>query len=886
MSITEEVRFGPFRLARKGRTLATEAGPVALSSRAFDVLATLIEAGGSIVSKDELMRRVWPNVIVEENNLHVQIAGARRALGSHQNYIVTVPGRGYCFAGEVESPLTPLPDATQDKAPAVAASERLAMPAETAPLIGREAELAELQHILSRNRLVTVTGPGGIGKTRLAVALGNAVADKFPGGARLIDLSPLADASLVEAAAAAALGIRLTGEATPIERFCAALGREPALLIFDNCEHLLGGVAALVAELLRRCEAVSVLATSQEPLRIAAETTYRLEPLTVPQSPATDVRALEQFGAVALFVSRVEAVDRRFALRPENGAAVAEICQRLDGIPLALEMAAARVPALGIEGVRLRLGERLRMLTTGARNAATRHRTLRDTVAWSYELLDAQDQAVFRRLGVFAGGFSAAAVQATTTAAAVHANNDADEWTTLDALSRLIDKSLVVVDPGEPPRYRLLETLRLFAVEQLAAHGEQAALLRRHAEYFEGFFASAYDEWEDTGDAVWLARNGVEVDNLRAALDWALQDPGAANLAISLAGSAGRLWDRVAPLAEGRRALERAEALLTPDTPPAIAARLHRQIGILWLASDRPRALAALLRAEALYRRLDDQANLGAVLTLVGPVHSFLGASAEARRTLHEARTILEVSGRRKSLFNVMNNLGALAWVDGDMTAARELFTQALQIARRWSERDGEVMALMNLAEIEFNLGQFDAAVERTGTAVAYLRGTGQQADLGWALVNLATYLLILGRLPEAAQAAREALALVRPVGGFILRVCLQQWALLAAGAGQLADAARLAGFVDAGYERAGETREPIERRVRDQLQAELQAGLTASGLAGYIAEGEAWSEAQAAAFANWLGEALPAEGRLAAVDPEQSPPQRVNTFEPPEQRV
>jgi hypothetical protein len=175
--------------------------------------------------------------------------------------------------------------------------------------------------------------------------------------------------------------------------------------------------------------------------------------------------------------------------------------------------------------------------------------------------------------------------------------------------------------------------------------------------------------------------------------------------------------------------------------------------------------------------------------------------------------------------------------------------------------------------------------VARTGTAVAYLRGTGQQADLGWALVNLATYLLILGRLPEAAQAAREALALVRPVGGFILRVCLQQWALLAAGAGHLADAARLAGFVDAGYERAGETREPTEQRVCDQLQAELQAGLTPAGLAVYISEGEAWSEPQAVAFADWLAEILPAEGRLAAVEPELSPP-RVGTFEASERRL
>lgn len=844
----DELRFGPFRLSRHRRSLMSDTGPVQLGARAFDLLSVLLDAPGQLLSKQDLLDQVWPGMTVEENNLHVQIVALRRALGPQHALIQTVPGRGYRFAGEIEHatvmpPPVPLP-------PAQAGPEHIDPPktqASSHRLIGREAELAALQTCLECNRLVTITGPGGIGKTRLALALGQMVAPKFPGGVTLIDLAPLTDAGLVESAAAAALGLRLTDDTALADRICAAMGSQPALLLFDNCEHLLDGVAALVAALLQKCETLCVVATSQEPLRIAAETCYRLDPLALPPPDATQPADLAQFGAVRLFVGRAEAADRRFRFTADNAPAVAEICRRLDGIPLALEMAAARLPSLGLEELRRRLGERLRMLTLGARNAATRHRTLRGTITWSYELLAPEDRAVFRRLGVFAGGFSA------PEAVAVLSGADNDEWNLLDALGRLIDKSLVTVEPGELPRYRLLESLKLFAIEQMAAHQDHAAFQRRHAAYFETLFARAYDEWEDTDDAIWLARYGVELDNVRAALDWAFEAPGAADIAISLAASAAWLWDKVAPLAEGRRILARAEAMLTPQTPPAVAARLHRMIGVLWHISDRPRALAALLQAEALYRAIEDAANLGAVLALIGFVRTALGASSQAYQSLTEARDLLAPTGRRKSLFNVMNHLGVLAAIDGDMKSAREMFVQALNITQRSGNRDDEMVVLVNLAEVEFNLGETGAAVERTSTAIALLRGTGRLTDLGWALTNLATYLLISERPADARRAAVEALALVQPAGGFILRICLLQWALLAAESGSLAYAARLAGFVAAGYRQAGETFQPTEKRLYDNLQAKLDAGLTPAEQAFYTAEGEVWPETFAARIAAQL---------------------------------
>jgi len=838
----EEICFGPFRLSRRRRTLLGEAGPVALGARAFDLLAVLIDRRGKLVSKNELLDLVWPGLAVEENNLHVQMAALRRALGAHHELIQTVPGRGYRFAGDISGGETAASQAAAGEAAAgeAAAGQAAEQKFPVAPgrLIGREVELTELRELLAEHRLVTITGPGGIGKTRLAVALGHAVLADFPGGARLIDLAPLARDSLVEGAAVTALGLRLA-EGNAVDRIAEALDR-PALLLFDNCEHVLAGTAALVTALLRRSPSISIVATSQEPLRIEAEAVYRLDPLAVPPREAMAAAEVAAFGAAALFVRRAEAADRRFRLNAANSAAVAEICRGLDGIPLALEMAAARVTALGVEGLRARLGERLLLLNLGVRTAEARQRTLRDTVKWSFDLLDPPDQIAFRRLGVFAGGFSQAA------AAAILETGEAG---VADTLGRLIDKSLVVAETSAKPRYRQLETLRLFALEQLAAHGEHDALAARHARYFDRFFNTAYDDWEIADDAAWLENTAPEMDNLRAALDWGFRADGDKTIALSLAGAAALLWDNLSLVAEGRRYLERAEALIGEDTPPAVAARLHRQIGNLWHGSDRSRALASLKRSAELYRQIGDAGSLGSVLAMIGPIRGFLGASAEAAAALEEARELLAAAGRPKSLLNVTNNLGVLAMFNGDLKAARPLFAQALEITRRSGSRAGEVLALINLAEIEFNLGEIDPAVERTSMAVGYLRAAGQHADLGWALVNLAAYLLIAGRLPEAGRAASEALQLVRPVGGFILRACLQQWALLAASGGRLAAAARLAGFVDAGYEAAGETREPTELRVYHDLRA-LLAQLPPAERTRLGREGAAWTEAEAASFA------------------------------------
>jgi predicted ATPase/DNA-binding winged helix-turn-helix (wHTH) protein len=819
----DELRFGPFRLSRHRRTLTGPAGAVALGGRAFDLLAVLAANPNRLFTKHELIDRVWPGLAVEENNLHVQMVALRRALGNQQNLVQTVPGRGYRLVGDAPAPEPAAP-------PPLSGFMR-------PPLVGRDQELAELRSCLERHRLVTITGPSGIGKTHLALTVADTLTEAFAGFIRIADFASLTDDARVEAATIAAFGLRLAEGADRPEALSQALGARRILLILDNCEHRLAGIAPLAETLLTLCPGLSMLATSQEVFRIEAEAAYRLAPLALPPAAASLPAEIANFGAIALFLQRAEAADRHFRLDAGNSAAVAAICRSLDGIPLALEMAAARVPSFGLEGLRSRLDKRLRLLTSGRSTAAARHRTLRATIAWSDELLDPADRLVFHRLGVFAGTFSAAA------AATVLQDGAADEWTILDALGRLVDKSLVVADPGPEPRYRLLETPRLYALEQLEQSGGFAACIRRHAEYYTALMEQAYANWETIEDAAWLHLYGPELDNVRTALDWALSPQGDAELALTLAGTAALLLEKFSLLAEARRYLERAEAA-AQNISTWNCARIHRQIGNLWFSSDRPRALSALEKAAELYGALDESQERGAALALAGLIRSFLGDTGKAKMLLNEAKGMLATAKRPKTLFNVFNNLGVLAAMEGDFPSARDSFDQALRLARRVSANQSEVMALVNLAEIEFNLGDIDLAVERSRAAIGLLRATDQQSDLGWALVNFATYLLIAGNVPDARRAAAEALDLVASVGGFILRICLQQCALLATYSGNMQQAARLLGFVDAGYEAAGEVREPTEQRVHEDLYRRLQSGLSRAALRHLTEEGAASTEA------------------------------------------
>ncbi|MGB8843368.1 MAG: winged helix-turn-helix domain-containing protein [Aliidongia sp.] len=837
--------FDAYRLFPDLRCLCRGNKIVHLNPTAMRVLIALVEHLDQVVTKDELMKLVWFGSVIDENNLATHIGTLRKLLGRHA--IKTIHGNGYQFAAAVTllsaestAPTLPVPDLV-GAAPKTNLAQRLV------PMIGREDDLAGLEDCLDRHCLVTLVGAGGTGKTRLALSLGWKLLPRFADGVWLIDLAPVTKAEMIATVTAAVLGVPLHGSDTPVESIAVALRQRQIFLIFDNCDYFVAEAAELIDALLARVPGLSVLATSQEVLRVAAEKIYRLAPLQLPPIAAVGAKVnpddVAEFGAIQLFVERAQATDRHFVLDARNVHAVADICRHLDGIPLALEMAAALLPLLGINGIRTELNERLNMLAIGTRAAESRHRTLRDLVEWSYGLLDLADQRLFRALGICPGTFS------LETAVTLADGGGTSPWQVRHALGRLINKSLLTVETGEPPRYRLLETLRFYAAEQLKASGENEVIAERHAQCCAALFERADDTWETTPESDWLALYRPEIDNARAALDWAFAVPERAQIAVSLAGTAVRLWERLGLLAEGRRYADRAVVLIDQQTPTLDAARLLRQAGGLWQDSNHLKALTLLEQSAELYRQLGDRLNMASALAGVGGNYAFLGRHVEASAALYEAEAILLVSARRKSLLAVMTGLGIIAIHMKLPVEAHRCFARALELAGTLNDTDREDIIRLNLAELEFALGNINGAVERGDEAVSRLRSTEKRSYLGRALNNLASYLIASDEGADVRGLADEALSLLCEHSGYPVRTCLQLWALLGAFDGHYRDAAKIIGFVDAGYAAAGEIREATEGHVYIRLQKLLASALPPADIQAYAAEGARWLEHQAVAF-------------------------------------
>ena len=467
------ISFGPFRLFVAQRLLLEGDTPVRLGNRAFDILTALIERAGEVVGKAELIARVWPKTFVEEANLKIQVSALRRALGDGQDgrrFVATIPGRGYNFVAPIrvaEPPRMATPDA-----PRHGGAHNL--PHAATRTIGREDAVAALVSQLSRERLVTIVGPGGVGKTTVALAAAERLIAGYEDGVWLVDLAPLGDPRLVPSAVATVLGLGVRTE-NPLPSLVAGLKDKQSLLVLDTCEHVLDAVAGLATAVLSSAPRVNILVTSRERLAIAGEGEYRLGPLSSPQ-PSSRPTAAEAsaFPAVQLFVERVSAIVEDFALTDTTAQPVVEICRRLDGLPLAIEFAAPYVADLGVEGLAARLDDRLPLLGARGRKKTPRHRTMRAVIDWSYSLLSEDEQRFFRAIGIFNGGLTAEAA-----AAVVVSSNS------IDRLADLVSKSLVVADvSGASLRFRLLDTTRAFAIDKLCASGELDRIARGHAEYY------------------------------------------------------------------------------------------------------------------------------------------------------------------------------------------------------------------------------------------------------------------------------------------------------------------------------------------------------------------------------------------------------------------
>jgi predicted ATPase/DNA-binding winged helix-turn-helix (wHTH) protein len=598
--------FGRFRALPHRRELIADGQPIKLGGRAFDVLMALLEARGAVLSKDALMRRVWSGRIVEENALQSQISALRAAFGAERGLIRTVSGRGYQFAGDIHL----VPASPGEPVGAVPAQPASTLPPTNIPesvseLIGREEELSEILNLVAAHRLVTLTGAGGIGKTTVALALARELRPHFADGVWLAEFSGLADPTVMPATVAAAVGLEIGGgEASP-RRVAQALAGRRLLLVLDTCEHVIDTAAAIAEAVLGAGLGPHVIATSREQLRARDEWVYPVQPLAVPAADTAGDDDPLGYGAVRLFTERALAADPHFAPESHVMATIGSICRQLDGIPLAIELAAARASALGIEALAAHLDDRFRLLTGGRRMAPPRHQALRATFDWSYELLVEPERVILRRLAVFAGPFSLEA------AAAVAAGQELVAADVIEWLLGLVAKSLVVAEgEGAVARYRLLDTTRAYTLEKLEESGERERLSHHHAEYYRHLFERAEVEWETRPTVEWLDDYARSIDNLRAALDWAFSRGGDVPLGIALTAAAVPLWMQLSLFDECRSRIERTLAALADraDRDARREMKLHTALAVsLRYTRDAvPEIGAALTRALELAESLDD----------------------------------------------------------------------------------------------------------------------------------------------------------------------------------------------------------------------------------------------------------------------------------------
>ncbi len=814
-----QYRFGRCVWQPARRRLLVDGQPVAAGSRALDLLHALIERRDRVVLKDELLDVVWPEVVVEEANLHVHVSALRKLLGP--GVIATIAGRGYRFVGDLG------PETDDDGAPVTRPASRPTT-APTTALIGRRDERAALLAALATPGLVTLAGTSGIGKTRLAADVVPEAAATASAAFAWVDFAAIAHAHEVPRAFAQALRIAAAADAT-LETIVAGLGAGPLLVVLDNAEHVVDGAAALAAALAPGSAprpALRLLVTSQMTLAVPGERVVRLGPLPVPPSGASDPLAHD---AVRLFVERAREADHAFTVDARDAETIADICRRLDGVPLAIEFAAARVRALGAVALRDALDQRLHLLGRAVRGAPARHRTLRAALAWSIELLAPREQTVLRRLSVFPAGCTLELAQAVAGDAAL------DAWAVLDALAVLVDRSLVVVEPGEVLRYRLLDSVRLYAAEALEAAGETHALRDRHADAMTALCRDVEERSTgEHGDGRPMAL-GAEIDGIRQALQRLLARESPAD-AIALAGRSARLWYERGLLPELLAVMWQLEPQLNAAPPLErvvfltalgnlgvfYAARRGDLLAIKQRAVDMARAdglrvrlsraLVSLASGLLAAHRFDEvDAALVELSALERPddpalvVAGRLSIAAMRHIVKHEVpEAIATLQRQRAILLGVPDQAGARATADLNLV-------MLLNASGRHAEA-------LDLAASDWA----DARVPRT------LLGFVYQAMLALAATERADAALALGR--------RERERLV--AGPAIAKIGAEAIGTLALARGRLADALRVDGALEA-HRRGDDEAHPLDRWWRDRLAAAADAaGLDATARAGWRAEG------------------------------------------------
>ena len=817
------IRVGAFELYPSERTLSHAGRPLELGARAFDLLLVLVEQPGRLVTKATLLDRVWPQLVVDENNLPTQIASLRRVLGA--DAIRTVPGFGYRLelpvsAGAAVAAETPPSGEPEDTPPRLSVPRRL-WPQRLSPLIARDEDLRALESALTRSSLVTVVGVPGVGKTRLAQEILVRAAAEPNAAVAWVSLGSIVALQHVPPAIALAAGLSLAEGVDGFVALRQALREAPLLLILDCAEHIAEALAAPLGELIATTQSLRVLVTSQAPLGVPGEIVYRLAVLPVPDAGFAPLEAWS-FGSVALFVQRAAAADRRFELTAGNTALVAEICRRLDGIPLALELAAARVPALGLAALLERLDDRFRLLKMPGQSADPRHGALHAAFDWSYGLLPPAEQRVFNRLGAFAGSFS------LKVAAACVADESIDGAEAIDLIGRLVDRSLVTVLAADPPRYVLLETARHYAIGRLAAEGALAVARARMAEAMLAVLDSAYEEYWSLDEAVWLHRYAPEIDNVRAAMEWAMS--GSPALGVALFGSAWPLFVETDLHAEGRDRYMQTLEHLSDKLPRARVGRFWEAIASYDASRQWGRARYAAELAAAAHAEVGDvRAQYYALTQLTS---SWRVDTPDAHVALAAARQLENPAWPARLLAHGAMTEGALLMSAGEFASARASYQRAVRFALTTSERLA-LAATVSVVELDIACGDMAAALQLGRALLLSVPHLGRRETHLELLATTFCALLLAGELDEARAIGAELYELAAPLENNKLCMALDGMAYLTCEERRYQEAARIAACADAAHDAQGQARRrPAQERVRTAVLSALDKGL-----------GEAWHD-------------------------------------------
>ena len=690
------------------------------------------------------------------------------------------------------------------------------LPRTSTSFVGRHEDLARVESLLDEGPLVTIVGAGGIGKTRLALEVAAGRLNDQPDGIWLVDLSSIGDSRLIAETILLTLGGERSADGDSLDDLLAYLEKRDVLLVLDNSEHLVSEVAAIVAEIIARCTQVTVLATSRSPLDISGERLYRLS-------------SLEPASAAQLFGDRARAANPSFRLE-EKARVVDEICSRLDGIALAIELAAARVRTMSVESLASHL--ELRLLA-GGRDRRPRQQTMRALIDWSYDLLSEEERGVLRRAAVFARGF-------TLRTAAVVCGPGNDEWSVFELLTSLADKSLVVVGvEGSDQRYRLLEPIREYAYEKLTETAELAGTMRRHAEAFAALARDAYEEWDRGPAEDWLARLEAELSNYRVALRWAFEESNDVEPGAQLVANTTVLFLRLGALEEG---IEYCKRLLESGLPlaPGIEARMRYGLSMLYsnLGANR-KCLDEAVAAVALYRETGEARGLARALSQVASRYAPQSRYDKAKAAADEALRLARESGDRRLLADVLRRCAETFAIDGQ-ERVRAHYAECIQLFRSLGRNDETARALRWWGEWEAEAGNFQDAIERLLEAAQL---DSRDAEAIFQASDIASYHLAIGDRLRAEPYARQALTLAAKARHPIFTPMGISYLAMIAAARDLRTGARLAGYAEERFRAANWQRVAYEQAMADRLFETLKSGLSQEELARLFAEGAAWSE-------------------------------------------